>query len=261
MASMTAAVNWLRAHGPLVEKILTVSATCFAALASWFSYVATDEASAIAGAAYDFTLQTAQETSELQRPVLTVLGGKITPGEVKDNTYTYSPRRNYRIELHVRNSGARDAKPVWLGLATDTFGSAGNAWTKSSIPKDQEVTLFFDLDGDEHALDKLSKVTVAAGFIDLAPKHERVQRGRGQVIEPGPAVFMQTCGEPVVQELTVHPVTTGTGEREIILSLGRSIALPSFREKTLFGVDSVTRNAWEAMSSLNTREIPCKWSY
>jgi hypothetical protein len=260
MAMLRAVLAWLNANASLIEKTLMVIATCFAAVASWFSYVATNEASAIAGAAYDFTLRAAEDASALQRPILTILGGKITPGEIKEDSYDFSKRRSYRVELHVRNSGARDAKPVWIGLATDKLAVFGEAWTKSNIPKDQEVTLFFDLEGGERDLEMLQKVTVAAGFMDSAPKYEREQRTRGQTIEHAPATFVPTCGEPIVQEMSVHLIKADSGNREVLLSLGRSIPLSVLKEKKPGGVDSVSRKAWDAMSNLNAREIQCGWS-
>ncbi len=250
--------TWARNNGPLIEKILTIGATCFAALASWFSYVATNEASVVAGAAYDFTLRTAEDAAELQRPMLTVLGGKITHGELKESSYGTS-RRIYRIELHVKNSGARDAKPVWIGLATDALLRIGEGWNKSAIPKDQEVTLFFDVEGGERELESLTKVTVVAGFLDFAPDYAREERVRGRALQAPRAVFRQSCGVPIVQELTVHPYKTDTGERELILSLGRSIPLTSIQDKGTFAVDFETRNAWDAMVRASGRESTCKW--
>jgi hypothetical protein len=253
-------IVWLRirSNASAIEKILMVIATCLAALASWNSYVATDEASRIARAAFDFSLQTAQDASELQRPTLTILGGKISEGETEFNSFGEARTVHYRVELHVRNSGTRDASPAWIGLATDRLASLGSAIDVSNIPKDQEITLYLELEGSPKDLENLQHVAVASRFVDTYPLYTSESNDQHELWNQKPKGFTKRCGEPKVQVLTIHRANSDGGKVEALLAIGPSVQTSEVIDKKSWSSElDVVRRAWEAALGASRQFRPC----
>lgn len=216
---------WLRSHAPIFEKICIVVATVLAAIGSWNSYLATEQATKISDLAYNFSLQNVRDAVELQKPVLTILGGKISHGETTGEGYSKLFR--YRIELRIRNSGARDAKPVWIALSDGEASTWEAKEQLANIPKDQEASVFFYMkfNGEHDHIQNLSTLAVALRHIDTAPNYDSASRKTIEVTPNISSKFSISCSDPKIQLLTVHKIKGESGMTEAILSMGRSMSV------------------------------------
>ena len=207
-----------------LNAFLTLLATMLAALASWFSYRAAGEANATAkqanataAAAYSFTVRTANDSSMLQQPSLSVTGGKITQGETEGEGWVKITK--YSVELHIRNSGARDAAPAWI-----TFGNDRNSGAASrklaNIPKDQEIAINFDVKVEDSPnwLKDMQAVAVGLRYLDTAPEYQLEKLGSSAIS------FHPICSSPKIQLLATHRMRNEAGTNELALSMGPSFA-------------------------------------
>lgn len=131
-------LRWMHRKG-----LFVLAAAIASAIATWYSYLAAERTVDVATASQAFAEQLYANQLALARPSITVLGGTIYPAYSKSSGYSDTRQTVYRIELRVRNSGGRNARPVWLALS-ERFGSGDHEVVLDEVPKDVDVVVWFD---------------------------------------------------------------------------------------------------------------------
>lgn len=159
--------KWFVRAVKFLNALLMLAATVLSGVAAWYSFRAAEEANATAKqanatatAAYKFTIRSANDSNALQQPSLSVTSGKIVQEETLEDGPWKMKSTRYSVELHVLNSGLRDAAAVWVALGDDR----GSAWTQAQKPatisKGQDLLVNFEVKTSDTQLKDLRTLTV-----------------------------------------------------------------------------------------------------
>ncbi|MFG6412461.1 hypothetical protein ACG02S_00965 [Roseateles sp. DC23W] len=127
------------------------------AIATYYSYKASKQSADVSAKNQAFTEKASRDQIALSRPILSVMSGHLTSWTEGDAT---SQTTRHRLELLLRNSGARSALPAWLyvysirGAPTNDRSPMTAAWPAAKqiadIPSGTDVRVFFDLETPTH---------------------------------------------------------------------------------------------------------------
>lgn len=209
------------------NSMLMLVAAIASAIASWFGFQAAERSVQVATAAQMFTEKVSADQMALARPSVAVLGGSVSPTR-QEKDYVGAPIVVYRIEVRIRNSGGRNARPVWLQLRR---GSSGSSFMRdvgifklTELPKDVDLPIVFE-SREKPSLDETWLVGIAFG--DDIPRDSTTSSADKTSNIPNSRLKRHCYTPTVVQAKTYRDGEQGdTGDR-VSLSPGSPIIDPT----------------------------------
>lgn len=224
---------------------LALLATIAAAVATWFSYLAADRSVDVAQAAQKFAEQNYADQMALTRPSVAVLGGKASHVYTRQLSWMENHTVDiYRIELRLRNSGARSARPVWISLSPG-FAKGTLTTVLDELPRDVDVSITFDVESKLSADDYWY---VGVGFGDLVPAS--TVPGVKSAAPPGVApALTRVCHVQNVMQLDIRPERENPHDKSsaTALLISPGIPRPSAIEAHGTGFTSITTSAQDSV--------------
>lgn len=188
-------VGALATHPQLVTW-LTLFAAVAATVATYYSYKASQQSADVSAKAQAFAEKTSQDQIALARPVLSVMGGRFDSWTEGEGIHRQVQQR---LELTIRNSGARSALPAWVAIyqvdRADPSRRSKDIYTRQlaqespDIPSSTDVKVLFNIG---RADQPPANLLVALGYGDDAP------RPTGVVPRPDEPVLQKRCVRPKV---------------------------------------------------------------
>ncbi|WP_334160677.1 hypothetical protein [Achromobacter insolitus] len=201
-------LRWVHRKG-----LFVLAAAIASAIATWYSYLAAERTVEVATASQTFAEQLYADQLALARPSITVLGGTIYPAYSQTSRYSDRREITYRIELRVRNSGGRNARPVWLALSEE-LGIEDHEVVLDELPKDVDVVVWFDTTRPPN-VDKDWLVGIAFGD-DIPPRSGRLEPRAA----PSGDGLQRVCSRPFVAKMNAswEAGQNGAAPHRIVLS-------------------------------------------
>lgn len=239
-------IGQLLGHAQLVSWLSFLAATA-AAIATYYSYLASQQSADVSAKAQAFTERTNQEQIALARPVLSAMSGRFDSWIDGEG---YQRRTKQRLELIIRNSGARSALPAWVAVyQANGVPSAQRFMTvipwqlahqAPDIPSSSDVKVTFDLSGDQPPDDLL----VALAYADDAPRQP------GVVAAPEEPPLQKRCIPPKVVWLHSARAPQGQASAPGDWVVTSAVPLPLLSEATADGrteAEAAAAHLWAQM--------------
>lgn len=224
---------------------LALLATIAAAVATWFSYLAADRSVDVAQVAQKFAEQNYADQMALTRPSVAVLGGKASHAYTRQLSWMENHTVDiYRIELRLRNSGARSARPVWISLSPG-FAKETLTTVLDELPRDVDVSITFDVESKLRADDSWY---VGVGFGDLVPT-STVPVVNGAAPSDDAPALTRVCHVQNVMQLDIRPERENLHDESsaTALLISPGIPRPSANKGNGTRLTSITTSAQDSV--------------